>query len=340
VPEAGQKTARMILEDYSRHYEITLVCFYNSSEEPYLRKEDFSFCRQTFFYKVSKLSRILGILFHPFLPINEAFRTHIAAERRVRKILQTDNFEALHAEFTACGYYFRYAKKGLRKIISEHDVTYQALERKKNSAPGLKKLFFIFEYWRQKRSELRHLMDADEILVHNSKDKAILIGAGISADKIRVIKPYVNPVFKSVKRNSPGENSLLFWGAMGRPENSDAMEWFVTDILPVIKQTVPDVKLYIVGANPPEKILRLASENIIVTGFVENPVPYFEKAAAAIAPLRLGAGIKVKVLECLAAGLPVVATSVGAEGVEKNKSLLVTDNPAEFARLVIEEMRN
>ncbi len=338
-PQAGHKTARMLLEEAAGMYEVYLIAFVNSEEKKWLKSEDFFLCRESHFIPVTQFSRLISILTHPFLPFNTALRADFSAVRLIRKLIKRVSFEKAHFEFTAAAYYRQWIPGGISCTLSEHDVTYQTFERKRNQTSGLLKILYDFEYRRQKSWELNVLQRFDEIILHNSKDRGLLVNDGIASSKLRVIFPYVNPVFKTVRRDLKEKHTILFWGAMGRRENSDAVGWFLTDIFPHIQKEVPDAKLLVVGSNPPEWLRQMASENIIVTGFVEDPVPYFERARIAIAPLRLGAGIKVKVLECLSAGIPVVATDIGAEGIEKCTNLTVENDPVNFALEILKLLR-
>ncbi len=338
VPQAGHKTARMILEVYAKQYNIYLFCFVNSEERNYLKKEDFSFCRAARFINISHFSRLLSILKHPFLPLNTAMRASLKLAYEIKILQRKISLQRSHFEFTASAYYMDFIEKECKKSVSEHDITYQAYERKVKISSGLKKLFYSFEYKRQKRWELKMLNKADEILVHNPKDLDLLMKDNISRNFIRIIDPYVNPFFKNVKRDRVENHTILFWGAMNRPENRDAVEWFVGDMFPDILKKYPDTKLNVVGANPPDKIKKLANSNIFISGFIENPLPYFETARLAVAPLRLGAGVKVKVLEALSAGVPVVATRIGGEGIS-HKNLFFADSTAEFIKLVLEKIK-
>jgi glycosyltransferase involved in cell wall biosynthesis len=338
VPQAGHKTARMILEEYAAGYDIYFYCFLNSEESRYFREEEFLFCKSACFIKIGQLARIISILRRPFLPINTAMRASSKIIREIKAVQEKISFGKAHFEFTACAYYINFIGREIKKIVSEHDLTYQAYERKGRLSVGLKKLIYGFEYKRQKKWELEILHKADEILVHNFKDRDMLIADKITRDRIRLIEPYINPLFKKAKRDKIEPLTLLFWGAMNRPENIDAVEWFAGEIFPGVVGRYPGVKLYIVGANPPDSIKKLENPNITVTGFVENPLHYFEMARLAVAPLRLGAGVKVKVLEALSAGIPVIATTVGAEGIS-NENLFVADSSGKFLELILEKIK-
>lgn len=126
---------------------------------------------------------------------------------------------------------------------------------------------------------------------------------------------------------------------MNRPENEQAVIYFTQKCFTKLLEIDSEYKLYVVGSNPSAKIINLQNNNnnnIIVTGFVEDPTPYFEKAAIGIVPLLQGAGIKLKTLEMLAAGLPVISTNIGAEGLELSENMFVNDHLDQWLNLIID----
>jgi polysaccharide biosynthesis protein PslH len=133
------------------------------------------------------------------------------------------------------------------------------------------------------------------------------------------------------------ELSLLFVGYMGT-ESVSAICYFVNDILPIIRKRFPSIKLYLVGANPPRKILKLSTDpNIEVTGFVESIVEYYQIATVVIAPMKFVAGMQNKIIEAMAMKKPVVTTSWGNEGInaKHGQEIYVGDTANEFAEHVI-----
>ncbi|MHB1956857.1 MAG: glycosyltransferase, partial [Sulfobacillus sp.] len=130
---------------------------------------------------------------------------------------------------------------------------------------------------------------------------------------------------------------ILFLGGFDHPPNVDAMQWFVREVIGIIRESLPDVSLDIVGSNPPATVMALASPFVRVVGYVENLDPCFESHRVFVAPLRYGAGEKGKIANSLSHGLPVVTTSVGAEGMAmvEGESVLVADTAREFAARVV-----
>jgi glycosyltransferase involved in cell wall biosynthesis len=137
----------------------------------------------------------------------------------------------------------------------------------------------------------------------------------------------------------PVPNSLVFTGSMDWLPNDDAIRYFTREIMPLIKNRVPDVTLTVVGRNPAPALVDLSKEDpsLIITGRVDDVRPYMESAAAYIVPLRIGGGTRLKIFEAMAMEKAVVSTSVGAEGLPltNDVELLLADEPAAFADAVV-----
>lgn len=135
---------------------------------------------------------------------------------------------------------------------------------------------------------------------------------------------------------------LVFVGGFGHPPNVDAARWLVRDILPRVREAQPDMALLIVGSNPTDEVKALAGRGVEVTGYVPETGPYLDAARVSVAPLRYGAGMKGKVGEALGRGIPVVTTTIGAEGMglTPGQHLLVADTPEAFAQEILRVYRD
>lgn len=163
-------------------------------------------------------------------------------------------------------------------------------------------------------------------------------------------KPIRNiPVYIYEKSQEPiqiGFNErkdLLFVGGFNHKPNVDGILWFYHEILPLIKEQVPDIKLYIVGSNPTQDILALNSADVIVTGFVsdEELTNLYNSCRVVVAPLRFGAGVKGKVVEAIYNQVPLVTTSIGAEGLSEIEDYIdISDDALNFAEKVVEIYRD
>jgi len=143
----------------------------------------------------------------------------------------------------------------------------------------------------------------------------------------------------------PGSNTpfalrrdFLFIGGFQHTPNTDAVLFFLQEIYPLIKERLRDAKFYIIGDKAPPEIVALANERIIVAGLQRDVRPFFDSVKLSVAPLRFGAGVKGKINQSMAFGVPVVATSLAVEGTElcDREEILVADEPEDFARALIE----
>lgn len=162
-----------------------------------------------------------------------------------------------------------------------------------------------------RRHEARLLNSFDGVLTFSGRDANILKGLGVRGP-IRRIAPWVElPSSISPPAASP---VVLFVGDLSRTENQDAVRWFVRSSWPIIRAVVPDAIFIVAGAGPPADLLAGPVTGVEITGWVDDLTAVYKRARVSVAPLRLGAGFKFKVVQAMAHGLPVVATSVAADG--------------------------
>jgi GT2 family glycosyltransferase/glycosyltransferase involved in cell wall biosynthesis len=130
---------------------------------------------------------------------------------------------------------------------------------------------------------------------------------------------------------------FLFIGGFQHTPNTDAVLFFLKKIYPTVKERLRDAKFYIIGDKPPPEVVALAGENVLITGLQRDVSQFFERVRLSIAPLRFGAGVKGKINQSMAWGVPVVATAVAVEGMEltSGEDVLVADEPEEFARALV-----
>ena len=150
------------------------------------------------------------------------------------------------------------------------------------------------------------------------------------------VLPNIHPVFPCVEAVR-ARSDLFFIGSFLHPPNVDAVFYFVREVLPLILQRMPDVRFHIAGSDMPRSVRALKSKNVNPLGYLQDVTPWFQRARVFVAPLRHGAGMKGKVGQSLAFGLPVVTTSVGAEGMGlvHEVDAMIAGDAADFAEAVI-----
>ncbi len=163
------------------------------------------------------------------------------------------------------------------------------------------------------------------------------------ASYIKVITNGVNTnYFSPLPGIVPDDPSIIFFGNMDFPPNVDAATYIYNEIYPLVQASFPEVKFYIVGNNPLPQIMQYKSKKVIVTGFVEDIRSFVMRASVVVVPMRMGSGIKNKILEAMAMGKPVVANNNGVEALdeETKNCILLGDTPQQIAKIIIKLLDN
>ncbi len=184
-----------------------------------------------------------------------------------------------------------------------------------------------------KQREFAAIRAADASIVHSTAELELL-RPELPNEKIHLF-----PLIMDVRGTNKGfseRRDIVFVGGYQHAPNIDAVQYFVSEFMPLLRKQLPGVRFYAVGSKPPAEIQKLASEDVIITGFVEDLNPFLDKIRVSVAPLRYGAGIKGKIGSAMAVGLPVVATSLAAEGMSltDGENILVADGAEAFASAI------
>jgi glycosyltransferase involved in cell wall biosynthesis len=259
----------------------------------------------------------------------------------VARALREGSFDAVLFEFHYVARHFiedvRIHQSEARIIVDSVDVAFHRL-LSKAKVTGSK-----VDYdnaLREKAAELAVYQAADVVVTVTRDDANILLKEDPSLST--VIIPNIHVLHEPVKPTPENANRLVFVGSFIHEPNVDAMCHFCGNVLPLIAEAVPEVRLRIIGNAPPPEIARLASGRVEVLGYVPETKPFLETSAVSIAPLRFGAGMKGKIGEAMSFGLPVVTTTIGVEGfgLTPGKDVLVGDTPEAFAQAVVSLLRD
>ena len=177
--------------------------------------------------------------------------------------------------------------------------------------------------------------ESDSTLVVSSAEKDILAKENFS-DKVSVVSNVhsLEPCTNSFE----SRQGIVFIGGFSHPPNEEGIIWFIEYILPIVRKNIPDIHLTVIGSAATERLYAMTSSNVTVAGYVEDVSCYFNTSRVFVSPLLHGAGVKGKIGQSFSYGLPVVTTSIGAEGMNltDGHNALISDSETEFASKVIE----
>jgi polysaccharide biosynthesis protein PslH len=312
--------------------EVTYLYFSDPGSEP-LTVSELPFCREVF--AVPKPSayglanNVRGIFGRWPLSILNYTSPEMSAV--ATRVLLPGGFDLIHLDSI---HMIRYAPAGVRAIYNWHNIESEAMRRYGSSAASLPRRSYAKVTAAKLANVEQSILDSAFGHVVCSEREREQLAAIAPQARISVIENGVDTLyFAPAEPASPAARKIVFVGAMDYFPNSDAAVFFATEIWPHIRRRMPDFKLAIVGANPAPAVRALAElPGVTVTGTVPDVRPYYRDALAAIVPLRTGGGTRLKILEAMAAGVPIISTPLGAEGlaVSNGKNALIVDaNDAE-----------
>lgn len=277
-------------------------------------------------------------------------------DRTIRKMMQEERYDAIHADQL---WMAPYALKGRNQAIKfgyhprinldQHNAVH--LIPKRMAATSNNR---FLRNWLEREAklmaqyEIKTCQKFDHVVWVTREDFTAVTSLQHLSDKEgrqpadnRLLQDYsiipicidadgISPIHKK-----PGLKTMLFVGGMHWPPNSDAVSWFGKEVYPLIKAKCPDAGFTAVGKQPPEALATMGNQ-VFASGYVKNLDDYWASATVFVVPLRAGGGMRVKILDAWARGIPVVSTTIGAEGItyQPGKDILISDNAEGFAQAV------
>jgi len=254
------------------------------------------------------------------------------------QVVRDFNPDLIHYDTIGLAEYFQHAR-AIPQVLNHHNIESAMMGRRaKKERNVLKKLYFYQEAKKIEKYEKRFCRLFQFNLTVSDED-------GLTLKKIDPeIKTEVIPNGVDTSYFTPGaeksdDETLIFAGGMNWYPNRDAMLYFGEEIWPLIKARKPSVKMYVIGQSPPQELMKMSKEdpNLIITGYVDDVRAYFGRASVYVCPIRDGGGTRLKILDALSSGIPVVANSIAAEGIKvtPGEDIIIQDRPEDFAKAVL-----
>ena len=259
-------------------------------------------------------------------------------EKRLKEILQKDEFDIIHLESIFCTPYLEVmrAHSKAKIVVRAHNIEFRIWEQlTKQEANPLKKWYLNLLTSRLKKYEVAVLKKADGMVAITKDDADGLKQLGINIP-MKIVPIGMNVTQIEAKLLHSDNTHLYHLGAMDWLPNVEGIHWFAQDIWPKITTEFPDVKCSLAGREMPASLLSYSSGNLKIQGEVSSVSEFISDKNVAVIPLLSGSGLRVKIVEALAYWKVVITTSLGATGIpyENGKNILIANSPDEFVKQI------
>lgn len=347
-PDSGPKVkTHNVLRYLARRHEVHVVSFTRGPEEDANARALRSSCGSVTTVPLRR-SRLRDALYlvrslcsgRPFL----VERDDVSAMREtVHRVAREQAVDAVHADQLTMGQFAIDLPVSLR-LLDEHNAVWTIVRRAARRERGPRRLLAELEWRKLRRYEGDLCERFDRVTVVSDDDRLALEQAARGPFGSATIPIAMDTEALAYVPPREGARDVLSVATMYYPPNAEAVDWFASAVFPLVHEALPATRFHIVGSRPPAFIRRLATDDsgILVPGYVADLVPLMRRCAVLVVPVLSGSGMRVKILEAFARGIPVVSTSVGVEGIDARdgQHLLVADSPEAFAGAVVRLIRD
>lgn len=321
------------IKEISKKHKVVLVCLSDSSPNKNALENLSPYCEEIHFVRLSRLGIFWNLILSVFndKPFQVNYFYQKSAQKKVDRIIEKHLPKHLYVQLIRTA---EYVKKYhvISSTFDYMDAFSMGAQRRIDKAiPGIKAIFTL-EAKRLKRYEnyvfnqFTHktiISETDRDLIeHPDKTEIVIVPNGVDFSNF---KP---------DANVDKQYDIVFTGNMNYPPNIKAAQYLSGKVVPLIKVNYPNIKVALAGANPHSSVKRLASSNIVVTGWMDEITEAYNQSKIFIAPMQIGTGMQNKILEAMAMGVPCITTSLAANAIggTHENNMIVANTPEEFAK--------
>ncbi|MCF0199923.1 MAG: glycosyltransferase [Bacteroidales bacterium] len=323
------------IKQLAKHNEIVLCALNDKSvDEQRAFKALQPYCLSINFIKISKPQIVLGLAraFVKGLPLQCGYFYNRKAAKKINALIQKHQPDMLFGQLLRVAEYIR--KKDIPKAIDYQDVFSAGMKRRAEIASPLTRPVFNMEYHRLRRYEAAIFDDFDvktiiseadrQLIPHEKREQILIVPNGVDHD-----------FFAPQERGK--RYDIVFTGNMSYPPNVNAVEYLANEIMPLVWKQLPDATLYIAGATPDPRVKKVASDKIVISGWLDDIRDAYASSRVFIAPMRIGTGLQNKLLEAMSMGLPCITSPLAnaALGAQPDEEILVGDKAETMAHHLI-----
>ena len=351
VDKGGKIRTFHMLKELKRAHHVTYLTLDDGSGAPDAAERASEYCHEL--VRVEHRTRAkFSAGFYGELAVNLVsplpyfMKKYKSAKMRqeIERLVATDEFDVLVCDFLQPSVNVP-PRLPVATVLFQHNVEAMIWKRQYEVQTNPLKKSYLYGQWLKadayERGACRRF---DHVIAVSEEDRETMRRA-YNLKSVSDVPTGVDTEFFRPRGTEPREpHNLVFTGSMDWLPNEDAIQFFTKEIMPRIKERVPDATLTVVGRNPYASLVELGKRDpsIIVTGRVEDVRPYMERAAAYIVPIRVGGGTRLKIYEAMAMEKPIISTTIGAEGLPltDGRELLLADTAEAFAAAVVSVLQD
>ena len=280
---------------------------------------------------------------------------HPEMSEALRRLMAEEHYDVVQVEYTQMADYLPRFRPGdappPAACLTEHDIAFESLYRHARRAPwGKRKASLYWEYLKMLDYETRACRAADCVIAVSERD-ATQLRSFLPGVWVECVRTGVDTEVMPFHAGPRQPDTVLFLGHMSHMPNLDALGFFYREVFPILRRLRARTRLQILGSRAEHELPRVApeldaalkaDEAVDLVGTVPDTTPYLHQASLMVVPVLVGAGVRVKIFESFAAGLPVVSTTLGAQGIPARdpEHLRLADSPLEMARAIADVLEH
>lgn len=356
-PDAGAKVRSYHVVQYlaKAGHEVILVAFQRASDEPESIEHLHRYCAGVHVVPMKRSRARDAWHFGRSLVSGEPFliaRDHVDSMcQMIERLIGRQSVDTIHADQLWMAQYALAARaqserrgSSVRLVLDQHNAMYLIPDRLATSTSNwIKKAVLSREARQMRKYEVETCQQFDRVVWVTDEDRSAFGWAAMGSAEHLTIPICVDPADKPQIQRQHGAQRVTFLGGLHWPPNADGVIWFAHEVWPRVLAQVPEALLTIIGKSPPPELTneKTPVANLDVTGYVDDLEPYLAQTAVFIVPLLAGGGMRVKIVDAWSWGLPVVSTTIGAEGLyaRDGQNLLIRDDPGSLADAVVDVLQ-
>ena len=328
------------IKELAKQHEVYLFCLNYKDEEKKAKEELLKYCKAVHIERLNIFSSLLRVCLSifTFLPFQTAYYNSKRAKKNFKSFVEKNKIEICYFQFVRLA---PFAKKiNTKKVLDFQDTLSMNMKRRADNSGLLEKILFTIEAKRLARYESKMFNIFDALTIITQADRELLQSP--RKNDVYIIPNGVAETYFTYPQPKEKPFDVLFSGAMSYAPNIDAAEYLIKEIMPLVWEKKPDVKIAIAGGGLPSWLEKLANERVIMPGWVENMKEYYSQTKLFIAPMRIGTGLQNKLLEAMAMNVPCITSSLANQALraKDKEEILIANNAREYADYIIKMLDN